>query len=300
MTPDQTLTQGDLLPVFSQQLVNADGTTPDLTGATVECRVQPTDRSKQAFVTPATIADPRSGFVTHNWSAAETAFPGFYAVQFRRTDGAFVQSWPPNRYYIVEVKAALAPPSLSFLPPPTPVPFEGFVDTVNTTGVTLSSVPAASFNWGASVFVIQKKAFFHIEIGQGYPVDHSTVEVALGLAGGQWVLTNPGVNARAGADLAPGNTTIQPTTDSASIYTLQLGTLVANGSVILGHAGPPVTSSIVQIIRRDLSAYTYGVKNWDGTLIPNATFVASPASPQGMSFYFDGTNYNLLSFYYVD
>lgn len=299
---DLIISQGDLLPALELQLQNADGSVPDLTGATVECRVQPSDRSRQASVTVARIVDSRKGVVAHDWSVYETHFPGPLLVEFRRTDGANVQTWPPDRSLVVIVNAGLTPPSLDVSPPsppPGPVPFSGVVDTVNTTGAKLSAVPAASFGWGVQVFVIEKKAFFHIEIGQGYPVDHSTVETALGLAGGQWVkaATGTDVSARPGSNLAAGATTVQPTTDAASIYTLPLATLVANGSVTLGHAGTPVPGAVVQIIRRDLSANTYAAKNWDGTVIK--TFAAAPTSPQGMSFVFDGTNYVFLSFYYV-
>lgn len=102
--------------------------------------------------------------------------------------------------------------------------------------------------------------------------------------------------ARPGADLGDADATIQPTTDAASCYTMPESTMTANRIVTLGTTGSPVTAGIVQIIRRDRSANTLTVKVGSTTLI---VFSASPASAQGASFYFDGTTYNLLSFYYV-
>lgn len=117
---DQILAQGDVRPRLEAQLLNTDGTAPDLRNATVECRVMRADRSTQAAVTAATIVNARGGFVAHDWRSSEVARPGVLLVQFRRTDGSNVQTWPADRYLTVLVNAALAPPSLTAVPDPTP------------------------------------------------------------------------------------------------------------------------------------------------------------------------------------
>jgi hypothetical protein len=108
---DQILTAGDRAPALAVQLVNADGSAPDLTGATVEARVMRADRTQQAFVSAATVVNAKGGYVSHAWAAAETALAGVLLVQFRRTDVGFSQTWPCDRYLTVRVNPALTPPS---------------------------------------------------------------------------------------------------------------------------------------------------------------------------------------------
>lgn len=107
---DQILTAGDLQPALAVQLLNADGTAPNLTGATMECRVMRADRTQQAFVSTPTVVNARGGYVSHAWQAIETARPGAYLVQFRRTDAGNAQAWPPDRYYSVLINPSLTPP----------------------------------------------------------------------------------------------------------------------------------------------------------------------------------------------
>jgi hypothetical protein len=107
---DQILTQGDLQPSFAVQLQNADGTAPNLVGATMECRVIRADRTQQAFVSTPAVVNARGGYVSHAWAAAETARPGALLVQFRRTDAGNARTWPPDRYYTVLVNPSLTPP----------------------------------------------------------------------------------------------------------------------------------------------------------------------------------------------
>lgn len=186
--PDFILTQGDVQPRLEWQLQNPDGSAPDLTGADVECRVQPSDGSRQASVTNAVIIDARGGYVGHDWLAAETAFPGSQLVQFRRKGSTLSQQWPFDRYIDVLIKRALTPPALSDVPVPAPPPspIAGYVDSVNTTGVQLVAITAAQMTPGVEIYVLSTKTYWRIEVGQGYPIDANHV-AALGLAGGQWV-----------------------------------------------------------------------------------------------------------------
>lgn len=104
---DLVITQGDLKPRLERQLQNADGTAPDLRGATMKCRVQPSDRSRQASVTAATVVNDRGGYVAHDWVAEETARPCLLVVQFERVDANLQQTWPAMT---VLVNPRLAPP----------------------------------------------------------------------------------------------------------------------------------------------------------------------------------------------
>lgn len=109
---DYTLTQGDVKPRLELQLLNADGTAPDLRKATlVKCRVQHSDRSRQASVTDAIVVNAQAGYVAHEWTADETSRPGLLSVQFERTDAGYQQAWPPRGPVVVLVNPRLAPPA---------------------------------------------------------------------------------------------------------------------------------------------------------------------------------------------
>lgn len=100
-----------------------------------------------------------------------------------------------------------------------------------------------------------------------------------------------------GSDLTNADVTVNPASDKATLYSLPAATLTANHVLTLGVSGSPITNSVVQIERRDLTSNTYTVKNDSGTSL--LIFAATPTGAQGASFYFDGTHYNFLSFYYI-
>ncbi len=102
---------------------------------------------------------------------------------------------------------------------------------------------------------------------------------------------------KAGANLTDADATKSPASDAASVYTLPAATLSANRVLTLGVAGSPVTDAVVQVIRRDLTAHTYTVKDDAATSL--IVFASGPASPQGATFYYDGTHYVFLNFFYV-
>jgi hypothetical protein len=102
-----------------------------------------------------------------------------------------------------------------------------------------------------------------------------------------------------GANLTNADVTKNPASDAASQYTLPVATLTADHTITLGTTGSPVTGTLVNIIRKDLTAHTYAVINGGvggGTLL---TFASAPATAQAASFYFDGTNWTLIGFMYV-
>lgn len=101
-----------------------------------------------------------------------------------------------------------------------------------------------------------------------------------------------------GANLPDSNATVDPAVDSASVYRLPENTLTGNRVLTLDVNGSPVTNSIVQITRHDLGAFTYEVQDDAATSL--FTFPASPSTPQAAAFYFDGTHYAFLNFFYVE
>jgi hypothetical protein len=101
-----------------------------------------------------------------------------------------------------------------------------------------------------------------------------------------------------GPNLTDADATVNPASSAISASVLPASTLTGNRVLTIGVSGSPTTQQIYQVIRRDVSAHTYTVKDDAGTTL--FTFAASPSAPQGATFYFDGTHYVFLSFYYVD
>jgi hypothetical protein len=148
----------------------------------------------------------------------------------------------------------------------------GFIDTVNTDGARLpQGFQATGDSSVAGALTVTSLTVNGVPIGAVEPA--------------------------AGADLIDADDTVNPASSKISASTLREPTLTAARVLTIGVTGSPVTSHAYQVIRRDLSAYTYTVKDDAGTTL--FTFAASPTAPQGASFYFDGTHYKFLSFYYV-
>ncbi len=100
-----------------------------------------------------------------------------------------------------------------------------------------------------------------------------------------------------GSALTDADATVNPASSAISASVLPASTLTANRVLTIGVSGSPVTNQVYQVIRRDLSAHTYTVKDDAGTTL--YTFGASPSGAQGVSIYYNGTHYAFLSFYYV-
>lgn len=102
---------------------------------------------------------------------------------------------------------------------------------------------------------------------------------------------------RQGANLTDADATVNPASSQISASLLPAGTLSANRVLTLGVTGSPVTGHIYQVLRYDLTANTYAVKDDAATTL--YTFAASPTTAQGVTFYYNGTHYAYLSFYYL-
>ncbi len=79
------LCEGDQLPLIQEQLVNSDGTNPNLAGATVQFIIQDQPRAGVAFGGPATIVDPVAATVQYTWQSSDTAAAGTYVYRWRVT-----------------------------------------------------------------------------------------------------------------------------------------------------------------------------------------------------------------------
>jgi hypothetical protein len=114
--------------------------------------------------------------------------------------------------------------------------------------------------------------------------------------GGTWTGLRAIVGKRTGTDLTDTDATINPATDAASSYTLSVS-LTNNRALTLGVTGSPITGAEVYILRRELTAHTYTVKDDAATTL--FTFAASPSSPQGIKCRYNGTHYEFVSFFYL-
>lgn len=179
------------------------------------------------------------------------------------------------------------------------------ISTANSTALAAMSVDGMTL--GTQAYNVALGAPFVLSVSTASLVTDQVVAVS-GVTGLRWILNaaiTPGQAAKlaavdllnAGAALTNADATVNPASDVASEYTLPAATLSANRVLTLGVTGSPITNSIVQISRRDLTANTYTVKDDAGTTL--LTFAVSPTTPQGASFQFSGSHYVLSTFFYL-
>lgn len=101
-----------------------------------------------------------------------------------------------------------------------------------------------------------------------------------------------------GSALADADYLLQPFTDKASQYKVPALTLSANRNITLGVTGPPITGTLVRIVRLDVSAFTIAFLN-GGT--NGGTLVAAVAPGQACSFtfYYNGADWVFVGFEYA-
>lgn len=96
MTPDEEIGQYDLLPPFQRQLLNADGTVPDLRNKAVAFIVRTPGCCPREYTSAATIVDLAGAYVQHDWLPAETIIPGILDVYATVTAvGGAPVAYPP-------------------------------------------------------------------------------------------------------------------------------------------------------------------------------------------------------------
>ena len=82
-TPKYEFVQGDTLPAVQETLYYSDGTTADLTGATVRFHMTPVGSSTPKVNAPATIAsDPTTGVVTYTWVGTDLDTVGYFDCEW--------------------------------------------------------------------------------------------------------------------------------------------------------------------------------------------------------------------------
>lgn len=120
-----------------------------------------------------------------------------------------------------------------------------------------------------------------------------------GQTGGTWKCYGEAYTAlKRGTNLTDANQTIQPFTDKASRYDRVIA-LTANRNTTLGTTSV-VTGTKVTLVRHDSAAFTNAIINGGGGAGTLLTFAASPTEVQRATFRYDGTNWALVDFEYVE
>lgn len=107
--------QGDTKPFLRVQLVNPDGSFPNLTGSTVKFRLgRVPDEAPYLADVNVTVIDAATGIVEYRWTdAGATALVGEFIGEFRVTEsGGAVITYPGGDEYVY-IKVG---PSLSVTP----------------------------------------------------------------------------------------------------------------------------------------------------------------------------------------
>jgi len=107
--PDFQIVQGDTEPVFGEQLSYSNGEPVKLEGATVEFILRSlTAREPAPLTGKVNIVEAAAGKLNYAPSAADTATPGNYMVNWRvKFAGGEVQSFPTTGYLWLEIQPNL-------------------------------------------------------------------------------------------------------------------------------------------------------------------------------------------------
>jgi len=103
-----TYKSSDLLPVFTAQLVSANGTPIDITASTVTLVMRRrSDGLRKAFV--ATITTASLGKVSYTWASGDLADVGDYDCEWQvvYTSGSKKLTVPNDSYFLIQVSGAL-------------------------------------------------------------------------------------------------------------------------------------------------------------------------------------------------
>lgn len=83
---DFTLKRGDTSPAIEATLTDENGDAIDLTNASVQFHMEPSDDPDGSTVdAAATIVDASTGQVAYDWADGDTDEPGYYAAEFAVT-----------------------------------------------------------------------------------------------------------------------------------------------------------------------------------------------------------------------
>jgi hypothetical protein len=98
------LKQGDRLPFFEVVLKNADGTTVNLTGATVVFRMAKPGSAPKVNAAADIIGAPTNGTVKYHWTAADTDTPGeFWAEWIVTYSSGQIEAFPSGAWHVIRI-----------------------------------------------------------------------------------------------------------------------------------------------------------------------------------------------------
>jgi hypothetical protein len=103
-----TLAQNDTLPILADTLLDVNGAAVDLTGASVELRMQSDSDPSVTFSAAATITNAPAGRVSYAWQPGDTAVVGDYEAVWRVTfSDLTVLTFPNDRPFRVRITSNL-------------------------------------------------------------------------------------------------------------------------------------------------------------------------------------------------
>lgn len=108
MASDFTIKAGDTLPVLTDTLTYSNGSSANLTGASVNFVMRASTSTSPLIDTPATITNPSTGAVSFTFSATQSATPGNYMGEWKVTfSGGTTQTWPTDGYIAIWIEESL-------------------------------------------------------------------------------------------------------------------------------------------------------------------------------------------------
>lgn len=101
--------QNDTRPIITATLIDGDGSTVNLDGASVAFKMRKVGATSSTVDAAATVADAAKGKVTYTWLAADTSTVGEYEGEFQVTyAGGGIQTFPNNKYIDIEITDDIA------------------------------------------------------------------------------------------------------------------------------------------------------------------------------------------------
>lgn len=102
--------QNDTRPIITATLIDGDGSTVNLDGATVSFKMRVVgNTSAVSLAGTSAVSDAANGKVTYTWAAADTATVGEYEGEFQVTySGGGIQTFPNNKYIEIEITDDIA------------------------------------------------------------------------------------------------------------------------------------------------------------------------------------------------
>jgi len=104
--PSFYIKRGDRLPAFTRTLEDAAGAAVDLSGGSVQFRMQPM-QGGSLITGAATIVGATTGEVRYNWAAGDTDTIGMFLAEWEVTFSGSTETFPNGGYDVVKITADL-------------------------------------------------------------------------------------------------------------------------------------------------------------------------------------------------